>query len=468
MSLRQQVLKGGAYLVVRQALGIAIGLVGVLLLTRLIGPANYGVYAGSMAFMLYLLSVSITGVDVYILRRDEEPEKVLYDQAFTWLVATSVAFAALSVGGLEIYEAMFGDARFVLPLEVLLLVLPVNVLHYPAFTLLERALNYQAIAVLELSGQMLFYSVSVGLAAIGWGVWAPIVGYWVWQVWLVAAASERARLRPRFVWSRPLLREMLRYGFGYSASQWVWQLRDLVNPVVVGRLLGAEAVGYIALAVRLVDALAFVKHATWRLSIAAFAKVQRDYDRFRPIVEEAMALQVLVLGPILVGATVAAMWGFTAVFGEQWSLALDIFPFLALGALLNAVFNMFSSVLYVAGRNRDVLVFHAAHVALFATANLVLVPWLGLIGFGIAEIVAFLAYAISHWYVRKLFRPSYRRVLPWLLAFIPGLFALTVPRPWGLILCVPALVVLLAPRQRNQLKEYTSYFRLRLRGEGAS
>ncbi|MBC7671326.1 MAG: polysaccharide biosynthesis protein, partial [Polaromonas sp.] len=47
MTLRAQVVRGSAFLVIRQGVGVVIGVAGILLLTRLIGPAAYGTFAAA-------------------------------------------------------------------------------------------------------------------------------------------------------------------------------------------------------------------------------------------------------------------------------------------------------------------------------------------------------------------------------------------------------------------------------------
>jgi hypothetical protein len=54
MSLRTKVLRGGVYLFVRLGLGMAISTVGVILLTRTIGPGAYGLYAAALGIYTYL------------------------------------------------------------------------------------------------------------------------------------------------------------------------------------------------------------------------------------------------------------------------------------------------------------------------------------------------------------------------------------------------------------------------------
>ncbi|MEJ7654655.1 MAG: oligosaccharide flippase family protein [Chloroflexia bacterium] len=90
-----------------------------------------------------------------------------------------------------------------------------------------------------------------------------------------------------------------------------------------------------------------------RLCMAAFAKIQSDRTRLRRALEEAMALQVLAVGPLFAGFALAAPFVLPTLFGSEWAPVLDVFPFIALGYLTNAVFNMHSAVLYVLRQNRN-------------------------------------------------------------------------------------------------------------------
>ncbi len=55
VTLREQVLRGGAYMVIRHGVGVGIAFGGMLLLTRLIGPTAYGLYttAAGIAFFFH-------------------------------------------------------------------------------------------------------------------------------------------------------------------------------------------------------------------------------------------------------------------------------------------------------------------------------------------------------------------------------------------------------------------------------
>ena len=65
--LRQRTVQGGAYLAVRQIVGAVVRAGGLLLLTRLLGPTEFGGYAGPLAITTVALSISRLGIEVYLI-----------------------------------------------------------------------------------------------------------------------------------------------------------------------------------------------------------------------------------------------------------------------------------------------------------------------------------------------------------------------------------------------------------------
>ena len=458
MTLRERVLRGGTYLILRQVLGLGLSLLGVLVITWLIGPTNYGLYAGATGFLLFLSSVAKMGIDVYLIRQENITDEVVYHQAFSFLLLSGLGLSGLGLLGSPLVVYWLGDPRFLAPLQALLLSLPITVLSVPALARLERALDYQKVAALELVGQLLYFALALTLAWYGFGVWALIAGSYILQAWTMAASYSLASYRPRLFWSSELLHEMLRYGFGFSISVWMWQLRTLVNPLIVGPYLGPEGVGYVALANRFVEALGFVKTATWRISIAALAKVQQDLTRLRQALEEGMALQFMAIGPLLAGFALLAPWLLPRLVGDQWTPVLLVYPFVSLHFLVVAAFTMHASVFYVLRRNRAVLLFNMINVGLLASGALLLVPRFGLIGYGWAEVLSLSYLVFVHLYLARIFSPNYARARPWLLAFAPPLFFPLVGSTGGLVLYVFPLLLIFSSVARTQMQEYWAYF----------
>ena len=414
--LRLRALRGGAAIAIRQGIGIVLSVINVLLVTRVIGPTQYGIFAAAYGIVAFIANTATWGIDVYLLRKPTEPTAAEYDQAFTLLFATSVFFVTALTLLRHAISRLARIEELALPLTALSLFIACNLLSLPGIVHLDRDLKFHRVAVVELVSQVSGYAVAVPLALLGMGAWAPTLGMLTTQILLLVLIYASVSLRPGFHFDRKLVRQMLGYGLSYSGAMWVWQLRSLVNPLVVGRFAGAEGVGYVALALRLVEVLSFVRQATWRVAMAALAKLEENPERLRRSITEGMRLQSLTVGLPLALFAVVAPFVLPPIFGARWDPAFRIFPFVALSCLLNAMFNLHSSVLYLLKKNTHVLRFHLVHVLILAASAALLIPRLGYIGYGWAEIIAISTYFVLHRSITAVVdSPDYRPALLWLL-----------------------------------------------------
>jgi PST family polysaccharide transporter len=418
-TLRQQVFRGGAFLMGRHAAGALIGAAGVLLLTREIGPAAYGLLVAAVGVFLYASFVAPCGLDVYLVRREGEPPDREYDVAFTILIlnGTLVATAAVVVMRFAGGPATEGYAPLAL---VMFLGMPLTLATMVPAARLERALDYRRIAAIELAGVVVFQAATVTAAFAGYGAWSGVIGWWLQQLAAAVLFYSLSGYRPRLCWDVALSRRMLTFGLGYSASVWVGQLRTLVNPLIVMPLAGPAAVGYVGLAMKFVEVLSVLKNLAGRISIAALARLHGDRPRARAALSEGMRLQVLGVGLALAGFALLAPLVMPWLFRDQWQAwapAVTLFPLLAVGGLANALFSLHLSVLYVLDRSRLATAFYAVQVGVLATAAMVWVPRYGIAGVGYAELAAMASYGLLHLFVtRAVGSPAYGVALLWAAA----------------------------------------------------
>jgi PST family polysaccharide transporter len=453
--LRNRVVRGGAAIAVRQGAGICLTVVNVLLVTRIIGPTQYGIFAAAYGIASVIGIAGTWGLDVYLLRKATEPKPEEYSQAFTLFFLTSVFFTSLFVLFCHNIARFAGIPDMALPLAVMSLFIPFNLLYVPGVVRLDRELRFQRVGLIELVGQASGYAVAIPLALHHMGCWAPILGVLTGQVFALVLVYASAPMRLRFHWDFTLVREMLAYGLGYSGAIWIWQLRLLVNPLIVGRFAGATGVGYVALAIRLVEVLSFVKLATWRVAMAALAKLDGNKERLRRSISEGMCLQALMVGLPLTLFACVAPFVLPHIFGTRWNPAFHLFPFLALSYLMNSVFNLHVSVLALIRRNLYIGYFHTAHVILFAGSAAILVSRLGYIGYGWAEIIAFASYFVLHHFLRlSVGSPDYSRALLWFMVCSVGIIVSAVPDPMRLAVLLLLPLPLLFARERASLEGY--------------
>ena len=389
--LRRVALRGTAYVSSRQLAGFLIGGTATILLTRILGPVGYGSYAIALSLALYLQSLADWGIDVYLMRAPLGNDVGRLERQATallllfGLLGTGLALAALLA--LELIPTI-SDLKG--PIAVMLMLTPIVLLAQVPLARLERNLRYRAVALCELTAQLIFASTAVTLAYLGLGVWAMVIAYAIQQLVFAVAIHIIAQCRPRIAWDRGDARDILSYGLGYSASLSVWQLRTLMVPLVVAPILGPAAAGVIALSIRLADMLSFIKSAAWRLSLPLLARIADTPSRLGRAVSDGMLLQFVGAGVPAVIFCVAGIPLVERALGSRWHEVSVVFPFIAGAYMVNAVFSMQSSALYVLRKNWAVTAFHASFIVLFFGASLALLPGVGVVGYGIAELCAIL------------------------------------------------------------------------------
>jgi PST family polysaccharide transporter len=460
MTLRNQALKGGFIMVVRQGLGILLSLIGVILITRVIGASQYGLFGASAGIIIFLYRLGNLGLDIYLVRKTTTPEQKEYNQVFTILLGVSIFLVTGIILGQNIIANTLKLPDVAPILVVLSFSIPLNLLNIPFMIKLDRDLNFQRVALIELISQISFYLTAIPLAFQGAGAWSPAIGLLTQQGCMLALTFYSSNLRLRLCWRKALVKQMFAYGISYSSSTWIWELRTLVNPVIVGRFAGAEAVAFVALCIRLVEMLAFAKGVTWRLAMASLAKLENDKKRLRESINEGMRLQALAVGIPMAVFSVLAPVLLTMVFGEKWNPVLIIFPFIAISYLSNSVFNLHSSVLYLLGKNMKMAAFHFVHVLLFIGSAVLLVPKMGMIGYAWAEIVALVSYLLLHFYTEiEVGSLKYTALVVWYLICAAVLFISTTNVYYRYFSSLLLLIPLISQRERQNLMGYFRVFK---------
>jgi PST family polysaccharide transporter len=422
-NLNRITVRSGLYLGLRYGFGILISLGNMLILTWWIGPRAYGLFVTVIGLTGFLASLARAGADTYLIRMEETPSDRLYQVALTLIATNAIALVLIGIALVPLLIRWFGNRDFVAPYLASLVAIPLTGWAGPPTAKLERALDFGKVATIELGGQMLALVVSLTLAWHHMGVWAPVAGLLAWQVWAMAAALRAARMMPRFAFDRNEVRAMLSFGLGYTMSLRAWQLRTLVNPLIVGRLAGAESVAYVGLAIRIAEGLGFVRIAAGRLAIAALSRLRSDPARLRLGLERALELQVMTLGPLLCGFALAGPMVFARVIGTRWLPSLHVFPWIAAAVLANSVYNLQASALFVLGEQWTVFRTYMIQVALLSLGTWVLLPRCGILGYGLAEALACGAYFFLHAKLAQKICLSYRRLASWSAASLLPLFS---------------------------------------------
>jgi len=448
--LRGAALRGGAFLVGRQVVSILLKFIGVLLITRVLGPASYGAYSSANNIYQYAVAISYAGVGIYLLRHEGDVPESSFGTAYSILMITGLPLLILIELGSGMLARWTNVAGFEPVMRIMILALPAQVLAMPASVRLERRLDYRSVAMIEILGQVAFYLLAIPLVMLKFGPGALAAAWVLQQAITCLAAHIAAKTLPRFAFDPATARRIIRYAADYSLANWIWQARMLVNPLIVGPALGARAVGIVGMTVGLLEMLSIIKTIAWRLSVAILTKFKSDAERLRNAVTEGMELQALAVGTILLGFGWTGYFIVPHLFGARWLGVMDIYPFIALSYLTVATFNIHSATIAVINRMLGLAGYHIVSVGIFALVAYFAVNRYGIYGYGYAEVATLPAYLLMHWVLaRAIGSPNYRLTAIWWTGAAIGLFWQY--SPWAI--AVPFLALAM-PISIRKLKKY--------------
>jgi O-antigen/teichoic acid export membrane protein len=386
-----------------------LGTVGIgVVLARMLGPHAFGTYAVAWVALLAVLPLNDLSVSLAIVRWPGDPAEIA-PTVTTIAVTGSVAMYAACFFGAPGYASAMGAPAAAGVIRVLAVSVVLDGLSCTPVGLLDRSFRQDRRMIADQVNGWLGALVSVGLAWAGLGAMSLAVGRIAGGVAGVSLYLTFSPLPPRFGFDRASARALLRYGTPLAASTVVVFAVTNVDQLVVGRMLGATALGFYVLALNL---------ATWPVTMfslpvrnvapAAFARLQHDHEGMRAAFLSAAALLCAVALPVCLAIGGSATPLIMFAYGGRWLPASRVLPWLSLLAALMIFFQLAYDYFVVLARTRVVFTVQlgwllALFPALIAGARLA-----GIAGVGVAE-AAVAGGVILPWYLHELRRAGIRR-----------------------------------------------------------
>jgi O-antigen/teichoic acid export membrane protein len=391
----------------------------MVILSRLLQPADYGLYAAAMA-----VANLTTGLTVNVLERTLiiDTQDATPPAATATMILLSVAMVALTTFAIMLAIKQLTD--WPMPPGVLGALLAAHLLSSLAVVprvMLRRKLLFRRIVLGELASQVVAGGIlSVTLAATGWGAQGLALAQVGVQLVILLSVVWGSVLR----FGRVTLRQL--GGFIMTASH-IGRIAALemangqVPPLALTAMTGPVSLGLFNRANSLVQLpIQLLTTSMTRVMISALVHVIDDRERLRSGMARLVGCAAAIVTPVAFGIAGSNRAFTGVVLGTKWLAAAPLMPFLAISVWAVMMGYLFS-VLSEANRNftEKVRIQTISTVALIA--GMFLFFWLGLIGaaIGMACAGAIHLFLYMRLGARILDHPL-RKVVDWLR---PGLAA---------------------------------------------
>ena len=333
--------------------GKALNFGATVILARLLLPQQFGVMGYCLLALQYLSILNFIGVDALISRRTELKEAA--NAAFIVNLVTGALLFAAAWTFAPLLARFFRTEEITPLFRLLAVSLPITALGGVPEALLQRALRFKARLLPELGRSVFKGVVSVVLAWRGFGVASLIIGQIAGELVATAAVWSLVRWRPTAVFNRRVTQEMMIYGFHIVAISLLGALFGNVDMIFVGRILGAQALGYYTLAYRIPDlVLTSTNTVVGRVAFPIFCRLQSDADELRSTFFSYIRYMSLLIFPAGAGLAITAAPFILFFYSTRWSPSIPVMQLIAIALAISSI-GYVPGVLYKATNRPQIL-----------------------------------------------------------------------------------------------------------------
>ena len=418
-----------AWIASARVIMMVFGLGTVAVLARLLTPEDYGIFAAAMIFVGIAKSGLVQGGFPMAIIQRQELLPLHIRNAFTGGLLIHVAAIALIWVGSGTIASFFHMPALNDVLKAMSLIILINPLLSISNALLRRRKKFRVIALTE-TGSSLFATtgVAIVLAIEGFGVWALVIANIVLAITQTSVSFWLARFNPLPAITSHM-RDLLGVSLGFSLAGALAVLSENAAKFIIGRTLGADALGIFSRANRVVD-IPLILIGSSNVLFPVMAEMNKDGTRMARGYLRAVALCSLAAAPLTVLVCHGAEGLVLLLLGDRWTLAIIPTAILSLTIIFGLNLKVANVVFMALGRAKEVVTRQAVFATVVIVGSIVGSQH-GINGISVAIVFTYatcclLCMHLSNRLLNVRWLDIGRAVLPAILLALPVLAALTI------------------------------------------
>lgn len=337
--LKEKTIRGAFARLGGQGANFALRLGSLMILARLLMPADFGLVGMVTAVTGVLVLFRDFGLSAAAIQRADITEDQISN--LFWInLLVGVLLSLLLVGAAPAVASFYHEPRLVAVTAVLALGFLFNAAGIQHGAILQRQMRFVALTLINTVSLAVGTAAGICGALMGWGYWALVImtvsppfaatlGYWLVTAWLPKRPCKGSGIR-----------SMMRFGGTLTVNGLVVYLASNFEKVLLGRYWGAEAIGIYGRAYQLVNIpTSNLNTAAGEVAFAALSRLQDDPGRLRRYFLNAYSLVLAMTVPLTILCALFPGDVILVALGPKWKAAIPIFRLLAPTILVFAVAN---------------------------------------------------------------------------------------------------------------------------------
>jgi O-antigen/teichoic acid export membrane protein len=320
------------------------------IVARLLGPHEYGLVAVAMSFVMCTIFMADAGMGQSLVRTPAS-DRTTWSSAFWVISGFGGLLSLLLVAIAFLAPLVFGEPRLQgLLLGLAVVPLIVSAIAAPTADMQQRQ-KFRELAAIEGFSALTGLGVAIALAFQGAGAWALVlqqVAFWVVKALLIV---WRTRFRPTMEFSTSNLSEHTRFARDTLGTTLLYFFGRQLDPLVLGRILGAASTGLYAFATRVMNLpYQLVASPVQNALFVRMVELRDDKAALRDLLLILTTAVALLVFPAVATLAAASPAYFTFLLSEDWLQAAPVFALLAPVAAVQTILVPANALLLATGR----------------------------------------------------------------------------------------------------------------------
>ena len=350
-SLKDKTVRGVGWSAIDSLLGQGITFIVGLVLARILSPSEYGLIGITTIFITVFNAIIDSGFSQAVIRKKDASNEDYNTMFITNMVLSIFMFLILFFCAPAIAR-FFARPELVNLTRVMGVVLIINALSITQNTVLTKRIDFKTKTKASLISAVLSGVVGIGMAFMGYGVWALVgqqitkqltnsICLWVFNKWW-----------PNFKFSRQSFRYMWGFGWKLLASSLIDTTWNQLYQVVVGKFYSPATLGQYSRSKEYASLFSSnLNSIVGRVSFPVLAEIQDDKARlksaYRRIIKTTMFISTVCMFSL--GAVAEPL--IYCLIGPQWHQAATFLPLICISMSLYPLHAINLNMLKVQGRS---------------------------------------------------------------------------------------------------------------------
>ena len=395
-------------------LRILLQIVSQIIMARLLGPEQFGLFATALVVLFFINLIADTGLSYGIVQQPTVTDGNIRF-IFTWQMVISTLISIAMFWGAPFVAMAFGDARLTPLVELLSIASIINAAGSVSGALLRRRLDFQTLNIASVvSYAIAFFGVGIPMAIAGFNVLALITAFLLQGFIQTAMYYRRVHHPVRLLFWDKDAPGILSFGANVFGTNIVNFVMSSLDRAIVSATLGVTSAGLYATMQNLINVPAQTAMNTLQpVFYSASSKMQSNIGQLRQAYRAMLAAVFLLAAPVFGAISVVAQTFILALYGNKWVGGEAVLTPLALAVPALVLMGLSTPVLWTAGYPRREFQVQVPMMLVWAIVcycaakfgNLTIVSWTvcGMYVFRAAVIIGFTLAAV-HMPAKELMR----------------------------------------------------------------